>query len=108
MGRLTLRLPATLHEQLTTLADREGISLNQYITYALTRQSTLAYTIQAVPELAVREQRASYEALLERLGRASPEQIQDALAEREETKPEPELNPEVVERVRARMAGTKP
>jgi predicted HicB family RNase H-like nuclease len=50
MGRLTVCLPGTLHEQLTLLADREGVSLNQYIVYALTRQVTLAYTVQAVPE----------------------------------------------------------
>ena len=35
MSRLTLRLPETLHKQLTRLADGEGVSLNQYIVYAL-------------------------------------------------------------------------
>ena len=33
MSRLTLRLPETLHQQLANLAEREGISLNQYIVY---------------------------------------------------------------------------
>jgi hypothetical protein len=71
MGRLAVRLPGTLHNQLTALAEREGISLNQYIVYALTRQVTLAYTVQAVPAQAVAEQRASYTALLQSLGQAS-------------------------------------
>jgi len=60
MVLLTVRLPGTLHNQLTVLAEREGTSLNQYIVYALTRQVTLAYTVQAVPEQAVAQQRASF------------------------------------------------
>ena len=35
MSRLTLRLPETLHRQLEAQARREGVSLNQYIVYAL-------------------------------------------------------------------------
>ena len=35
MSRLTLRLPDTLHKRLSQRANREGISLNQYIVYAL-------------------------------------------------------------------------
>ena len=42
MGRLTIRLPNALHNQLETLAKQEGVSMNQYITYALTRHATLA------------------------------------------------------------------
>ncbi|MFM6040510.1 MAG: toxin-antitoxin system HicB family antitoxin, partial [Sphaerospermopsis kisseleviana] len=38
ISQLTLRLPATLHQHLIKLAETEGISLNQYIVYALTRQ----------------------------------------------------------------------
>ncbi len=41
MGRLTVRLPTALHQQLEVLARNEGVSLNQYMVYALTRQATL-------------------------------------------------------------------
>jgi hypothetical protein len=41
MGRLTVRLPDVLHRQLEALARGEGVSLNQYLVYALTRQATL-------------------------------------------------------------------
>jgi antitoxin HicB len=34
-GRLLLRMPRTLHAELTRAADREGVSLNQFITDAL-------------------------------------------------------------------------
>jgi predicted HicB family RNase H-like nuclease len=43
MSRLTLRLPETLHQQLAHLADSEGVSLNQYIVYALARQTNSPY-----------------------------------------------------------------
>jgi hypothetical protein len=102
MGRLTVRLPGTLYDQLADLAEREGVSLNQYIVYALTRQTTLAYTVQTLPQQAVAEQRASYTALLQNLGRASFEQIKATLDEREAAEPEGGLSSEVVTRLRER------
>ena len=38
MSRFTLRLPNSLHRELKENAHQEGVSLNQYIVYALTRQ----------------------------------------------------------------------
>lgn len=108
MSRLTLRLPDSLHQQLEALARQEEVSLNQYIVYALTRQTTLAYTSQAVPEEAIREQRATYNALLQGLGQASFEEIETVLAERESADPEEGLTPEVVERLRQRLNERRP
>jgi RNA polymerase sigma-B factor len=34
-GRLLLRMPASLHEELARASDRDGVSLNQFITSAL-------------------------------------------------------------------------
>ena len=42
MSRLTVRLPESLHEQLTQQAQREGVSLNQYILFSLARAVTVA------------------------------------------------------------------
>lgn len=42
MSRLTVRLPESLHRRLSTQAEREGISLNHYIVYSLTRAVTAA------------------------------------------------------------------
>jgi hypothetical protein len=107
MGRLTVRLPGTLHEQLTALAEREGVSLNQFIVYALTRQVTLAYTVHPVPEESVAEQRASYTALLQSLGHASFDEIRALLRDREDIDPEPGLSPEAAEKLRKRLAKTQ-
>lgn len=36
-GKFTLRLPKTLHKELTLQAEDEGVSLNQYILYLMTK-----------------------------------------------------------------------
>lgn len=41
-GQLRLRMPRHLHEQLAVFAQQEGMSLNSYIVYLLTRESTAA------------------------------------------------------------------
>jgi hypothetical protein len=103
MGRLTLRLPETLHKELTALAKQEGVSLNQYIVYALTRQVTLAYYVRAFPDEEVARQKASFEALLQRLGQASFAEIEAVLAEREPAEPEPGLERERVARLQKHL-----
>lgn len=37
-GRILLRLPKSLHRQLAITAEREGVSLNQFIVYALSEK----------------------------------------------------------------------
>lgn len=41
MARLTLRLPETLHNQLAEQAKQEGVSLNQFLVYALAKVATV-------------------------------------------------------------------
>jgi HicB family len=88
MSRLTLRLPETLHQHLVHLAEDEGVSLNQYIVYALTRQMSSAYSVQVLSEQEVQQQKQSFSKCLQQLGTASPEEIQAVLAERETVEPE--------------------
>jgi HicB family len=104
MSRLTLRLPEALHRQLEAQAKREGVSLNQYVVYALTRQLTQSYMVHAVSEEKVTQQQAQFTALLRELGQASPEAIKAVLAARDHVASEPELTPDVVAQVRARLA----
>ncbi|RME49357.1 MAG: toxin-antitoxin system HicB family antitoxin, partial [Caldilineae bacterium] len=61
MGRLTVRLPDTLHRHLSSIARSEGVSLNQYIVYALTRQTALAYTVHHLSDEEIQQQRKAYE-----------------------------------------------
>jgi HicB family len=103
MSRLTLRLPETLHQQLTRLADDEGVSLNQYIVYALTRQTTLAYTVLTVPDAEVKQQQQAFQSLTKKLGQASDGEIESVLAARELVESEPELSSDTVARLQERI-----
>ncbi len=107
MSRLTLRLPETLHRQLETLAQTEETSLNQFIVYALTRQVTLAYTIQPLSDRAIAEQKASFTTLLQDLGQASFAEIEQVMAAREKTEPEDGLTPEVIQAITSRIVAQR-
>ncbi|MBD2309049.1 toxin-antitoxin system HicB family antitoxin [Chroococcidiopsis sp. FACHB-1243] len=107
MSRLTVRLPETLHHQLVRLAESEGVSLNQYIVYALTRQATSAYTVDTLPETTRDRQKESFNTLLQNLGQASPAEIEVIIAEREFVEPEESLTSEVISRLQERMSNKK-
>jgi hypothetical protein len=107
MGRFTVRLPDTLHRQIKATASEEGISMNQYIVYALTRQIMQDYTVHPVPEAEKERQQRAYAALLERLGQATFDEIEAALEEREEGAPEEDLAPEVVARVQKMLESSR-
>jgi hypothetical protein len=102
MSRLTLRLPETLHHQLVHLAEGEGVSLNQYITYALTRQVSSAYSIQPVAEDATQKQK-EFAVLLQALKQGSSDEVKSILAERESVEPEDALSTAVIDRLKQRI-----
>ncbi len=114
MSRLTLRLPETLHQQLAKVAEQEGVSLNQYIVYALTRQTAnspirgfTVDTISAQPDLEIEQQRSLFEALKDGLGEASAADIDSILADREVVSCEPELTTEMIDRLREKLQAAK-
>ncbi len=107
MSRLTLRLPETLHQQLTNLAEQEGISLNQYIVYALTRQVASAYTVQVISEADRQQQHKNFDNLIAQLGKAKEKEIEKILSQREVVQPEPELTPDIVNRLKTRIQNQK-
>ncbi len=69
MARLTLRLPESLHQRLVRQAQAEGVSMNQYLVYALTK-ATAAHSPT--------EQRARFDELRTRF---SDDEAEAALAE---------------------------
>lgn len=91
MSRLTSRLPESLHRRLAEAAEREDVSLNQYLVYLLAQGSASPYLVRPVPEEEVREQRRAFGELLDDLGSATHAELKAALEEREEVQPEPGL-----------------
>lgn len=103
MSRLTLRLPETLHQQLANLAQGEGISLNQYIVYALTRQVSSAYIVETISKENITKQQENFEQLLAKLGKADVKETETILSKREITDPEPELSSDIINRFKAKI-----
>lgn len=122
MGRFTLRIPKTLHSELEILAKDEGISLNQFIIYALTqkvtasklsieesdlssKQATFISNIQPVSPEEVSEQAIAFDAYLSELGpEATNTEVDAYLSERQEVSPESDLDPQAVLRLKERLA----
>ncbi len=103
MSRMTLRLPETLHRALEAHATREGVSLNQYIVFALSRQTTIDYVTLPVSEHPVYEQRARYSALVGGLHKGSPQEVEAALAARDVASPESDLTPETINKLKGHL-----
>lgn len=104
MSRLTLRLPESLHQQLSHQASQEGVSLNQYIVYALTRQVSQNYVVEPVASKIIEQQNTSFQKLLNDLGQATPEEVKLVLDLRETVEPESQLNPETITKLRQKIA----
>ena len=104
MNSITLELPETLQTQLELLARREGVSLPQYLVYALTRQVGADFRLERIPPEIQQAERERFAALLQRLRTGTEAEIDAALAEREAVAPEPELTPEIIARLQERIA----
>ncbi len=94
MSRMTVRLPASLHQQLDRLAREEGVSMNQYVVYALTRQAGMLDNLVPTSDAERKADRQRWESLRERLdSRYTTDQVRAALQSREVVEPEPDLSP---------------
>jgi hypothetical protein len=114
VSRLTLRLPETLHQQLAKVAEEEGVSLNQYIVYALTRQTSLNFNVQelnlsiaSAHSDEIEHQETSFKSLKNRLGEASLSDVLGILADREVVNCEPELTTNTIDRLREKIRAVK-
>ena len=65
---MTIRMPETLHQQLSYRADMEGVSLNQFVVYTLTKEISREWRVEAVPPEEVEAQKKRINALIEKLG----------------------------------------
>lgn len=108
MNQVNLQLPETLHHQLEVLARREGVSLDHYILYLLVRQVAVSYGVRPVSPENRESDQERFTELLQVLGQASADEIDQALAERDPIAPEPELTPEIVARLQEKLAAHRP
>lgn len=95
MSRLTLRLPETLHHKLANIAKSEGVSLNQYIVYALSCQIHNSYNVNSLSEKEIEKQKTGFNDLIKDLGTLEDEEIRAILTQREKVAKDEELPLEI-------------
>ena len=64
MGSISLRLPGCLHDKVRELAEREKVSINQFITLALAEKISALATEDYLAERAARGSREKFERAL--------------------------------------------
>ena len=67
MSTLSLRLPESLHRQLKAVAEREGVSINQFIAMAVAEKVSALQTAEYLEERAARGDRGRFDRVLSRV-----------------------------------------
>jgi len=78
MSAISVRLPDSLHEAVRELAERDNVSINQFIALALAEKVSALMTEEYLSERAKRGSRAKFEAALARVPDVEPDE-QDRL-----------------------------
>jgi hypothetical protein len=73
MSTMSVRSPESLHKRVKALADQEGVSMNQFITLAVTEKMSALFTVDYLQERAQRGSREKFEAVLAKVPNVDPE-----------------------------------
>lgn len=73
MSTLSIRLPESLHKSLKEMAEKEGVSMNQFITLAITEKVSALMTIDYLEERAQRGDPDTFRKLLNKVPDTEPE-----------------------------------
>ena len=73
MSTLSLRMPESLHERLKVLAEREGISINQFVTSAVAEKLAALTTQEYLEERARRGSRKELLNVLDKVADNPPD-----------------------------------
>ena len=74
MSTLSIRLPESLHKQVKELAESEGVSMNQFIALAVAEKMSALMTVEYLEERAGRGSWEKFDAVLEKVAEAEPEE----------------------------------
>jgi hypothetical protein len=74
MSTLSLRLPESLHKQLKAVAERDGVSINQFIATAVAEKLSALMTVEYLEERAARGDRARFDRVLTRVRDVPPDE----------------------------------
>lgn len=74
MSVLSLRLPDSLHERVKEFASKEGISMNQFITSAVSEKMSAYATKEYLEKRARRSNMIKFKAALSQIADVEPEE----------------------------------
>jgi hypothetical protein len=77
MSTISLRLPDSLHKAVRELADREGISINMFITLATAEKLSALQAESYIQERAKRADKSEFEAVLAKIPKLPLEDNED-------------------------------
>ena len=72
MSAISLRLPEHIHDRVRDMAEREGVSINQFITVALAEKLSALLTEEYLGSRAKRASRAKFARVLKKVADAEP------------------------------------
>ena len=73
MSTLSVRLPDSLHKKIKELAEKEGISMNQFINLAVTEKISALLTVDYLKERAEKGSRQEFEKIMADVPDVEPE-----------------------------------
>lgn len=73
MSRLSVRLPESLHKKIKELAEKEGVSMNQLITLAVSEKMSALLTIDYLKERAEKASKKKFINIMDQVPDVLPE-----------------------------------
>lgn len=74
MSTLSVRLPESLHRKIKELADKEGVSMNQFITLAVSEKMSALLTVDYLKSRARNADRSAFEKIMANVPDIEPEE----------------------------------
>ncbi len=74
MSTLSVRLPESVHKKLKELAKKEGVSMNQFISLAVSEKLSALMTVDYLKERAKKADRKAFEDILSQVPDVEPEE----------------------------------
>jgi len=75
MTTLSVRLPDSIHKQLSELAEKEGISINQLVNSAVAEKMSALMTADYLEKRASRTSRKKFDEALSRVADIKPDDV---------------------------------
>jgi hypothetical protein len=72
MSTLSLRLPDSIHRHIKQIAEREGVSINQLISTAVTEKVSALLTDDYIRERATRADKKTFRRILKKVPKRKP------------------------------------